>query len=106
MTITLAPQGNAGEYNPKLLPIMFNSHDCKRWHPEELPDCRGDSERHPGTKPDLRGIEAHAAYCSIPQRSEFTHLRFPVTSEPTFKLKINISKSLIIIFTIWLMLTK
>lgn len=57
-------------------------------------------------KPDLQGVETHAAHCLMPQRLECTNLGFPITSEPTFKLRINISKYLIIIFTIWLMLTK
>lgn len=57
-------------------------------------------------KPDLQGVETHATQCLMPQRLECTNLGFPVTSEPTLKLRINISKCLIIIFMIWLMLTK
>lgn len=56
-------------------------------------------------KPDLQGVETQAAHCLVPQRLEFTNFGFSITSQPTFKLKINISKNLIIIFTIWLMLS-
>lgn len=56
-------------------------------------------------EPDLQGVESHVVDGLVPPRLEFTNLGFPITSPLTFQLQINISKNLIIIFTIWLMLT-
>lgn len=70
-----------------------------------MSDCSRCSKCYSGREPDLQGVESHVVDCLVPQRLEFTNLGFPITSPLTFQLRINISKNLIIIFTIWLMLT-
>lgn len=70
-----------------------------------MPDCCRYAKCHPGMKSDLQGVETRAVHCLVPQSLEFTNFGFPITSQPTFKLRVNICKNLIIIFTIWLTLT-
>lgn len=70
-----------------------------------MPDCCRYAKCYTEMKPDLQVVETWAVHCLVPQSLEFTNFGLPITSRPTFKLRVNISKNLIIIFTVWLTLT-